>query len=719
MKNIKSIISNELNLKEWQVENTVELKESGATVPFISRYRKERTGELNENVVREIFDKFDYYTELEDRKAVILESIDSQGKLTEELKKKIEDCLKKSELEDIYLPFKPKRRTRATIAREKGLQGLADLFVAHNTPDSPYLDIDSAASDYINAELGVETVEDAINGASDIIAEDIAQDFDARAYLREFILRNGNFTSRKKETFSEDKTKFDHYADFSISVKKISAHNMLALRRGENEGILILGVEYDEDTVLSWFGRRFLKARNTEIIELFTGIIKDAYSRLMKNSIISDVRLMKKNEADEESINIFDSNMKQILLASPAGMKITIGIDPGFRTGCKAAVVDNTGKFLEYRVLFPFASVREKEESEKVLIDLFKKYNPELVAIGNGTAGRETDLFVGDLIKKHEVDLIKVLVSEAGASVYSAGESANREFPELDLTIRGAISIARRLQDPLAELVKIDPKSIGVGQYQHDVDQKLLGKKLNEVVESCVNFVGVDINTASKELLSYVSGITSSLAEKIIGFRDDNGAFNSRKDLLKVPKFGPKAFEQSAGFLRIRNGANILDNTAVHPESYAIVKKIAEKNATATSDIIQNKKLLDSIDLNQFVTDSVGLPTLKDIVEELLKPGRDPREEYKYVSYKDGINSIDDLKEGMELEGVVTNLTKFGAFVDIGVHQDGLVHISEIANQFISDPTKHLSVGQIVNTLVISIDTDLKRIALSIKRLLK
>lgn len=718
MMDIVSVIASEMGIKNFQIENALELKNEGGTIPFIARYRKEKTGQLDENQLRDIFDRFDYLTELEERKKTVLETIESQGKLTEELKAKIQAVLQKNELEDLYLPYKPKKRTRATAAKEKGLEPLAEIIKDHNTLASPAIDLTSSANGFVSEEKGVADTKEALQGAADIIAEEIAEKAELRKWVREFFINQGSFVSKAKEEFSEVETKFDRYKDFEIPVKSISPHVMLALRRGEAEGVLSLDLKYDELAIIDYIERKILLTNQENMRNFYKIALKDGFSRLMKHSLIGEVRLQKKQEADEASIRVFEQNLRQILLAAPAGMKPTIGIDPGFRTGCKMAVVDNTGRFLEYSAIFPHNSKNEREASARKTIEFINKYSAELIAIGNGTASRETDDFIKEVFDSLVQKPVKVIVSEAGASVYSASKTANEEFPELDLTVRGAISIARRLQDPLAELVKIDPKSIGVGQYQHDVDQKLLKKKLEETVGSCVNFVGVNLNTASKELLTYVSGITPKLAESIVKHRNENGAFGSRSDLLKVAKFGAKTFEQSAGFLRIPNGKNPLDNTAVHPESYYIVEKMAQDISADLFNISQNGAIFKKIDLNAYITETIGEPTLRDILSELEKPGRDPREEFKYASFLDGINEIKDLKIGMILEGVITNITNFGAFADIGVHQDGLVHISEISNTYIKDLTKVLKVGQIVKVKVIEINEKLKRINLSIKQVL-
>jgi uncharacterized protein len=715
--NIAQHITGELSLKQFQVENTLKLREEGGTIPFIARYRKEQTGELNEIVITEIFEKFDYYTELEDRKQTILKSIEEQGKLTDELKNKIINCLNKTQLEDLYLPYKPKKRTRATIAKEKGLEPLALKISEINSEDLPFESLESLAKEFINEELGVKDVKEALAGASDIIAETISENATYREIVRKMLYNTGIFTAKIKSDFPEGTTKFENYRDFQTNVANITPHTMLALRRGETEKILTLDLKFEEEDVYSYLRGKILVNDAKEIVEFLSKTIKDSFDRLMKTSLIAEIRLMKKQDADIESVKVFSDNLRQVLLASPAGMKVTIGVDPGFRTGCKVVVLDKTGQFLEYKSIFPFMSTNQVADAKKILLDFIKRYGAELIAIGNGTASRETDDFVSKVIAELDKKPVKIIVNESGASIYSASKVAQEEFPELDLTVRGAISIARRLQDPLAELVKIDAKSIGVGQYQHDVEQKLLKKKLDDTVESCVNFVGVDLNTASKELLTYVSGINDRIAGNIIEFRNKKGEFKSRAELLKVPSFGAKAFENAAGFLRIRNGKNLLDNTAVHPESYGVVSRILEEEGISLETLNNNLDKLKNINLKKYITDTIGEPTLKDIIGELEKPGRDPRAEFSYASFDDKIKEMSDLTVGMILEGVVTNITNFGAFVDIGVHQDGLVHISEISHTFITEPTKLLKVGQIVKVKVLEVNIPLKRIGLSIKQL--
>lgn len=715
MVNIPQLLADELSLKPFQVTNALELFAEGATIPFIARYRKERTGEMNETQLRDLFDRFTYLTELEERKRAILEAIAQQGKLTNDLQAVIEACLQKNELEDLYLPYRPKRRTRATIAREKGLEPLAAWIKALNSPNAQVSSLEVEAAKYISPEAGVKSAEDALAGASDILAEAIAETADHRTYIREFLLNSGVWASRIKDEYPEGSTKFEMYRRYQNRVQAIAPHNLLALYRGEAEGILTVDLEFDEAQVLDYLESREIRTPNATLRSFYRAMLKDAFHRLMKNSLISEVRAMKKQAADEASIQTFEANLRELLLAAPAGMKPTLAIDPGFRTGCKVSVLDQTGKFLEYHTIFPHQAAAQRMQAAQTLKTLIAKYQIELIAIGNGTAGRETDEFVRELLTTLETQPIAVIVNESGASVYSASEVAIAEFPDQDITVRGAISIGRRLQDPLAELVKIDPKSIGVGQYQHDVDQKLLRKKLDETVESCVNYVGVDLNTASKELLTFVSGISSTIATNIITFRNEHGAFKNRRQLLKVSKLGPKAFEQAAGFLRIRDGENPLDSTAVHPERYGVIEAIAQDLQCSLSQPTQLAEKLKSVGVKKYITPEVGEPTLRDILAELEKPGRDPRAEFKYATFDAGIKEMRDLKVGMELEGVVTNVANFGAFVDIGVHQDGLVHVSQLADRFVSDPKQIVKVGQVVKVRVLEVNESLKRISLSMR----
>ncbi|KAM3101177.1 Tex family protein [Phormidesmis sp. 146-12] len=712
MLNISQLLAEELSLRPVQIKSALELFAEGATVPFIARYRKERTGEMDEVQLRDLSDRFTYLTELEDRKKSILDSIETQGKLTNELKLKIENCLQKNELEDLYLPFRPKRRTRATIAKEKGLGGLAEFIKSLNQPVASG-SFETEAEKYLDEEKGVKTTEDALKGAADILAEEVSEKAELRAYLRELLL-DGVFRSRIKDDHPEGSTKFEMYRNFQAKVKAIAPHNLLALCRGETEGILNVDLDFDEDAVFSYLESQEIRTKAKSVRDFYRSMLKDAFNRLMKTSLISEVRAEKKTEADIESIKTFESNLRELLLSAPAGMKPTLALDPGFRTGCKVAVLDQTGKFLQYQAIFPHTGQGQRRQAAETLKELLTKHQIELIAIGNGTASRETDEFVAEVLATLEKKPITVIVNESGASIYSASNVAISEFPDLDVTVRGAISIGRRLQDPLAELVKIDPKSIGVGQYQHDVDQKLLKKKLDETVESCVNYVGVDLNTASKELLTFVSGISPTIANNIVAYRNENGAFRDRKSLLKVPKLGAKTFEQAAGFLRIRDGKNPLDNTAVHPESYSVVEAIAKDFSVP---LVQTSEIADRLktNLKKYVTEAIGEPTLRDIISELEKPGRDPRAEFKYATFKAGIKEISDLQVGMELEGVVTNVANFGAFVDVGVHQDGLIHVSQLSDRFVSDPKQIVKVGQVVKVRVLEVNEKLKRISLSMK----
>ena len=715
MLDYNKIIATELSLQQQQVEQSLELLIEGATVPFIARYRKEKTGSLDETQLRDIWERYTYLSELDKRKDTILEAIKNQDKLTDQLQKKIESCLSKTELEDLYLPYKTKRRTKATIAREKGLEGLATAIKYLNIPDAKLQSLEEIAGEYISEEKGVNNLEEALQGASDILAEEVAEKANLRAYLRDYLMKESIFISSIKKEHPEGSTKYEMYRNFQASVTKIAPHNILALFRGETEKIISLSIDFDETYITAYLYDEEIKTKNKGIKAFYQSMLKDSFNRLIKPSLLREVRADRKNWADLESINTFEINLRELLLSPPAGMQPTLAIDPGFRTGCKVAVLSETGQFLEYQAIFPHTGAAKQKEAKNTLKNLIQKYKIELIAIGNGTASRETDQFVGEVIKPLENQPIKVIVNESGASIYSASDLAREEFPDLDITVRGAISIGRRLQDPLAELVKIDPKSIGVGQYQHDVDQKLLKKNLEETVESCVNYVGVDLNTASKQLLTFVSGITPTIANNIVSYRDKNGIFNNRKELLKVSKLGPKAYEQAAGFLRIRGGKNPLDNTAVHPESYTVVETIIKQLGVSLSDINNISSRLKSLDLNTFVTDTIGLPTLEDVIAELEKPGRDPREEFKYATFKEGVTEISDLSEGMILEGVITNVVKFGAFIDIGVHQDGLIHISQLANYFVNDTNEVVKVGEVVKVKVLEIDEKLKRVSLSMK----
>jgi protein Tex len=715
MTDIEQLLARELNLTHHQVANALQLLKEGGTVPFIARYRKERTGEMDEVQLHALFDRYAYLMDLAQRKKVVLESIEKQGKLTDQLREQIMACLQKTELEDLYLPYRPKKRTRATVARERGLEALADRIMAANLPDAADLDLEAEAAPYVSAEKGVATAEEALAGASDIIAEGVADKAQHRAHLREHILQHGVFTSAIKPEFPEGSTKFEMYRAFKIRAKEIHPHNMLALLRGEKEGILTIDMSFDEGPVYAYLENAEIATRGVRVRAFLKAVVRDAFDRLIRPSLVGEVRALRKEDADKESIRTFETNLRELLLSAPAGMVPTLGVDPGLRTGCKTVALDATGKFLEYQTLFPHQSEAQRRGAGETLRDMVTKHKAELIAIGNGTAGRETEQFVRDTVAVLEEKPVFVMVNEAGASVYSASPAAREEFPELDVTVRGAISIGRRLQDPLAELVKIDPKSIGVGQYQHDVDQKLLRKRLEETVQSCVNYVGVDVNTASRELLKYVAGVNAAIAKNVVAYRDEHGAFKSRDELRSVPKFGPKTFEQAAGFLRIRDGGNPLDNSAVHPESYGVVQTILHDIGLTVEQVGSHPDQLRHVEIAKYVSGIVGEPTIRDILAELQKPGRDPRAEFKYANFKEGVKEIKDLAPGMELEGVVTNVTNFGAFVDIGVHQDGLVHVSQLADKFVDDPKKAVKVGQVVRVRVLEVNEALKRISLTMK----
>jgi len=717
---IAQIIAEELNLSKPIVSKVLSLFAEGNTVPFVARYRKEVTGGLDEVVLRKIEERNIYLGELLERKDTVTKTIVDQGKMTPELEKTIRDCLSKNELEEIYLPFKPKRRTRATIAREKGLEPLALKILEMEDSFDPV----NSATESMSEFKEIESVEEALAGARDIISETLSENADYRNIVYKQMHEAGQYTSKVKKEYKEKNTKYNMYYDYRHAVDTISSHNMLGLRRAENEGVITFTIEVPDEEIFTKLRNSIIGHKKNRSVDIVLESIEDSYNRLMKTSIISRIRLENKDKADVEAIETFASNLNNLLLTPPGGGLHTVGIDPGFRTGCKIVALDNTGKLLDDAVIYPTEPRKDFDGSARVLYNWFNKYKIELVAIGNGTGSRETDRFVHwaldqDEAKEFNGKIKVVIVNESGASIYSASEVAAREFPDKDITVRGAVSIARRLQDPLAELVKIDPKSIGVGQYQHDVQQKSLKKKLDDVVEDCVNYVGVDVNTASRELLSYVAGISSSLAENIVSYRDQNGLFSSRKQFLKVNKLGPKAFEQCAGFMRIRNSTNLLDNSAVHPESYYIVDEIAENLQKKASEIIGSEELVKTLDPHTFVNEKAGLPTITDILEELKKPGRDPRKQFVTAAFDDSINEIEDLESDMVLEGCVTNVANFGAFVDIGVHQDGLVHISEIANKFVKDIKGHVSVGDIVKVKVLGIDVEMKRISLSMKQLEK
>ena len=704
-------IAQTLNLPVRGIVAVIELLDDGGTVPFIARYRKEATGNLDEVQIRDIEEKLAYFRDLAERRETILASIAEQGKLTDELKGRIEATLDKNELEDLYLPYKPKRRTKATIAREKGLEPLAQyLWGQQNTPQP----LVSFAATFVNAELGVATAEEALEGARHIIAEWISEDAELRKALRKLVFDEGVVVSRKAMDAVDEQEKFKMYYDYKEPVKEIPSHRMLAIRRGEGENVLYFLIEIEPERAVAIIKKHVLSQQGdwTPQLEL---AIDDAWKRLLNSSIQGEIRLELKKRSDTEAIKVFRDNLYNLLLAPPAGPISVLGIDPGLRTGCKVAVVDQTGKLLAHDVLYLHTSKHGNAEAAPKLEALLRQHQVRAIAIGNGTASRETDAFVRDFLREKGIeDIFAVTVSESGASVYSASAIARQEFPDLDLTVRGAISIARRLQDPLSELVKVDPKSIGVGQYQHDVDQRQLQESLETVIETCVNKVGVDLNTSSWTLLRFVAGITERTALNIVSHRNEKGSFRSRIEVLEVPGIGPKSFEQAAGFLRIRNGDNPLDMTAVHPESYPVVEQIAGVLNASVEQIIERPELLEQVDRNRL---TAGTFTVNDILAELRKPGRDPRESFVAPSFREEVRELTDVQPGMVLEGVVTNVTKFGAFVDIGVHQDGLVHISELSNRYIKEPSEAVKTGQIVKVKVLSVDAKAKRIALSIKQL--
>ncbi|GET28129.1 Tex family protein [Prolixibacter sp. SD074] len=700
------IIAERLNISERQVRNTIALLEEGATVPFISRYRKEATGSLDEVAVGNIKEEMEKLVELEKRKATILKTIEEQEQLTPELREKIEQCLDPNELEDIYLPYKPKRRTRATIAREKGLEPLAKIVMKQFENDP-----EGRAASFLSDE--VPTVEDALAGARDIIAEWINENTAARNIVRNIFSRDGVIRSRLVKGKEEEGIKYRDYFDWEEPLKRCPSHRMLAMRRGEKEGFLKLSISPDEERIMERLERLFVKGRNASADQVSLAV-KDSYKRLLASSIETEFFNSSKEAADTEAIGVFAENLRQLLLSAPLGQKRVLAVDPGYRTGCKVVCLDAQGNLLHNETIYPHPPQSEVKQSKKKLSALVSTYKIEAIAIGNGTASRETEHFVKNT--HYDRDLQVFVVSEDGASIYSASKVAREEFPQYDVTVRGSVSIGRRLMDPLAELVKIEPKSIGVGQYQHDVDQKQLQKSLDSVVGSCVNLVGVNVNTASKHLLTYVSGLGATLAQNIVDYRKENGPFASREALKSVPRMGPKAYEQSAGFLRIPDAANPLDNSAVHPERYSLVQKMAKDLGKQVTDLVASEELRKSIDLNRYVNDEVGLPTLTDIIAELAKPGRDPRSGIKVFEFADGIFSINDLQPGMVLPGIVTNMTKFGCFVDVGVKQDGLVHISELADRFISDPNEVVKLHQHVMVKVLEVDIPRKRISLSLKQ---
>ena len=700
-------IAQELELKTRQVQATAALFEEGGTVPFIARYRKEVTGSLDEVVITAIRDRLDQLMELDKRREAILKSLEERGQLTEELKDKILAAESLVVLEDIYLPYRPKRRTRAMVAREKGLEPLAERLWAQDEMDPL-----AEAAAFINSEKGVESAEEALAGARDIIAEWVGEDQAARARIREHFVSKGTFKSKVIPGKEAEGIKYKDYFDWEEPVTTSPSHRTLAMRRGENEAFLTLRVLAPEEEALAMLEALFMKGEGASSQQVRMAI-HDSYKRLLAPSMETETRTATKKRADEEAIKVFSDNLRQLLLAPPLGQKKVLAIDPGFRTGCKVVCLDRQGKLLHTDTIFPHQSEKEASVAASKIRDLCDQFQVEAIAIGNGTAGRETEAFVRNLNLSKTIQVVRV--NESGASVYSASEVAREEFPDQDVTVRGAVSIGRRLMDPLAELVKIDPKSIGVGQYQHDVDQGALKSGLDDVVVSCVNGVGVEVNTASKQLLTYVSGLGPQLAKGIVAYRDEHGPFRSRETLKKVSRLGPKAFEQAAGFLRVRDGENPLDASAVHPESYPIVDAMARDLICSVVDLMREEGLRRKIDLGKYVTETVGFPTLNDILSELAKPGRDPRDQFELFQFAEGVQEIQDVKPGMRLPGVVTNITAFGVFVDIGVHQDGLIHISELSNRFVKNPSDVVKVHQKVMVTVLEVDLERKRIALSMK----
>ncbi len=702
-----SLISKALGIPARQVEKTMGLLDEGATIPFISRYRKEVTGGLDEVQIGDINDHYGKLKEVSKRKETILASIDEQGKLTPELKKRIETSWDSTELEDIYLPYKPKRQTKAEIARKKGLEPLATLLMLQTAQDST-----KAASPYVKGE--VKDVREALQGARDIIAEWVNEDEQARNTVRNSFSRTAVISSKVVKGKEEEGSKYRDYFDFSEPLNRCSSHRLLALRRGEAEGFLRVSISPDAEGCIERLNRRFVKGRSDASAQVEEAV-GDSFKRLLKPSIETEFANLSKMKADEEAIRVFSENLRQLLLSPPLGQKRVLGVDPGYRTGCKVVCLDAQGNLVHNEAIYPHPPQNEKGKAASKVAQLVSTYAIDAIAIGNGTASRETEQFITGIRYDRKVQVF--VVSENGASVYSASKIAREEFPEYDVTVRGAVSIGRRLMDPLAELVKIDPKSIGVGQYQHDVEQGALKKSLDQTVESCVNLVGVDVNTASKHLLTYISGLGPTLAQNIVNYRAEHGPFASRRELLKVPRMGEKAFEQSAGFLRITSGKNPLDNSAVHPESYSIVEQMAKDLNCSVSELIANKELKKKLNLQKYVSATIGMPTLTDIMEELDKPGRDPRQTIKVFEFDPNVKKLEDLKEGMVLPGIVTNITAFGCFVDVGIKENGLVHISEMADRFITDPTQVVSMHQHVQVRVQSVDLVRKRVQLSMKGL--
>ncbi len=701
-------IAGELDLRESGVRAALELLEEGATVPFIARYRKERTGSLDEVAIQGIRDRSAQLVELDKRREAILGSLEERGLLDPDLKEKILRAPTMTELEDLYLPFRPKRRTRGQIARERGLLPLAESVLRNFSTQ----ELEKEAAAFIDPEKGVASVEDALAGARDIVAETVSEDAPIRGMLRELFWKEGIIASTLIKDKETEGSKFRDYFQWQERLARAAGHRILAMFRGEAEGILRLKIRPPEEAALAIIGRKYVK--QPSIARQLVEAIADGYGRLLEPSMETEIRNEVKKKVDQEAIAVFAGNLRELLMAAALGQKAVLAIDPGFRTGCKVVCLDPQGKLMENVTIFPTQSERQVEEAGRIVRELVSRFRIEAIAIGNGTGGRETEAFVRGLGLPTSIPIVSV--NESGASVYSASEVAREEFPDRDVTVRGAVSIGRRLMDPLAELVKIDPKAIGVGQYQHDVDQTLLRQSLDDVVISCVNAVGVEVNTASSQLLQYVSGLGPQLARNIVSFRNENGPFSGRKDLRKVPRLGPKAFEQAAGFLRLRNSKNPLDASAVHPESYAIVEKMAIDQGCTVNELITSEGKRKGIVLEKYVSENVGMPTLQDIRNELAKPGRDPRAQYEVFAFADGVHKLEDLKKGQELPGIVTNVTKFGAFVDVGVHQDGLVHISQLADRFVRDPSEVVKVGQKVLVRVLEVDTDRKRISLTMKK---
>ena len=710
MEEFSRMISDALKLPEHRVQNTLKLLLDGATIPFISRYRKEATGGMDEVQISEINARYEKLCELAKRKETILSTIGELGKLTPELSKRIADCWEGTELEDIYLPYKPKRKTRAEIARQKGLEPLAVLLLMQRENN-----LAAKARAFVKGDVKDE--EDALKGARDIIAEQVNEDERARNQIRRQFERQGVITAKvvKGKEGDEAAAKYRDYFDFSEPLKRCTSHRLLAIRRGEKEGILKVSITPADETECGERLERLFVKTNNECAHQVAEAVNDAYKRLLKPSIETEYAAISKEKADDEAIRVFAGNLRQLLLAPPLGQKRVMGIDPGFRTGCKVVCLDAQGALLHNEAIYPHPPKSEYKQAARKLTQLVEQYKIEAIAIGNGTASRETEQFVTS--QRYDREIQVFVVSEDGASIYSASKTAREEFPDYDVTVRGAVSIGRRLIDPLAELVKIDPKSIGVGQYQHDVDQSKLKASLDQTVESCVNLVGVNVNTASKHLLTYVSGLGAVLAQNIVDYRTENGAFRSRRELLKVPRMGAKAFEQCAGFLRIPGAENPLDNSAVHPESYSVVERMAKDLGCSVTDLIKDKELRSRIKIENYITDSVGLPTLTDIMQELDKPGRDPRRKIEMFEFDKNVRTLDDLQEGMELPGIVTNITNFGCFVDIGIKENGLVHVSQLADRFISAPSTVVSIHQHVRVRVMSIDRERKRIQLTMKGL--